>query len=137
MQELSFSGRVLWAKKLRLRKPKELPWVHVTLLQHKFLVWDGAAPIVPARQDRGREEELPLKAAALSPGQGSHGEVSAVLLCLIFRSLSLTKNQYGQKEAGGHLSLCLHGLVRAEAEPKHKNWTNLGSPSACTGQGIL
>lgn len=130
MQELSFSGGELWGKKQRLRKPEELLWVPVALLQHKYPVWDGAAPIALARQDRGREEELPLRAAAPSPDQDSHRDtrkVSGVLLCLSFGSSSLMKNQYGQKEAWGHLSLCLHGHVRAEAEAKHKKRTNLGS----------
>lgn len=55
-------------------------------------------------------------------------KVSGVLFCLSFRNSSLMRNQYGQKEAQGHLSLCLHGLMRAEAEAKHKKRTNLGSP---------
>lgn len=60
--------------------------------------------------------------------------MSGVVLCLSFRSPSLIKNQYGQKEARGHLSLSLHGLVRAEA--KRKKRTDLGSTSACTDQAF-
>lgn len=68
MQELS-SERGLRGEKQRLRKPEELLWIPVTLLQHKYPVWNGTAPITPARHDSGKEEELPLRASALSPRQ--------------------------------------------------------------------